>query len=1038
MADKISELLDKFAELAQEEREITAAMDSAYKEYNDYCASSEDDLNRKIQEIRDKMGKLDYYIDYAREHAMASELEEAPKPFETSDGTLESIRQTIKLESHNDINAESLYTKATGMKKFYEQKIEQTRQLIEGSKIQAKRQYDSDMNTLASRKAQHENDVRNYIDSDDFKEYLKMLSFDKTAFNSISTVQLSENTFVSIGQRRVKLTVPMEIEQDLSVSSSGEYNSAAHTIGAPQHIPMNEGSVLCLEYDEKNQQYLLGGVQRLLLNIIKYFGQEITEMIFCEPNNFSADCLGHLSALAKGANPFIYLPESAENIEDTVLEFCSKAEALATPDKVTRVIVLHSFPEKYSFTVKDKILNLCKKASELGVLVVLTHDNSIAESELEKEIRDLALSVKSRNGGFWIEKFRESLFWYSAPSDLPEEIRKVYVEQRRGMASQAAQAIVSRAAEPTAEATPAPTSAPEIVREPESVSEIMPDFEASEPINLPEPEPVKEPIAPEPVMPAPAPEPVKEPVPVKEAPAPAHKKEPAAKGKRSLPAVEIGNDLYSSGKRASFDISGSVAYVCGKDGKERVGLYDMIVSHIASETHPDDAEMWIYDCTGSFMHRAENAPAHIRYLICDDSIDSVVDFVDALSGELSRRESDFVSNDWNMMSDVPENIYMPHIIVIINDFTGFLDIVSAGAATFGKTTLTRLERVLRKSENYGIHFVLFTDSIVKPNCLKYCSVRPVAALAGTEGSRELFIDFKLNQNDVETLSHILPGCAFMADEGGVKSMARVAVAAREAKGMYTTSTVYSSEAGSCFDKQPVFSDRRARKAFADKAEKREMYASSIGADEVMLFLGEPRRLEAEHPIRLVDGFGENIILAAPAVAKSDAVSVILSALSSLYELGKTAEILAYRSNAIYNELLSGSQLMGITVLEDDAAVKRIREISAAIAEGKRISTFVIVLGGDLLMAQMHSEESLGELKRALVRGSRLGAHFMFVTSELSHFATGFTALFRHRIVFPCAMADAEKVLRDTTCELPENSFRVSNDSEELTMTAYII
>ena len=112
MADLVSEMLGKFTELAQEEKNINAEIDKALKEYNDYCSSSDNDLNKKLEEIRAKIRKVSELMQYAREHAQ--DLEEAQMPFETSEGALESIRQTIKLDSHNDPNAESLYTKASG------------------------------------------------------------------------------------------------------------------------------------------------------------------------------------------------------------------------------------------------------------------------------------------------------------------------------------------------------------------------------------------------------------------------------------------------------------------------------------------------------------------------------------------------------------------------------------------------------------------------------------------------------------------------------------------------------------------------------------------------------------------------------------------------------------------------------------------------------------------------------------------------------------------------------------------------------------
>ena len=140
MSDPVNEILEKFAEFSAREKELSEKGDAAFKEYNDYCASSDSDLSKKLSEIREKISKVEWLIQYARDHAQPDGLQEAQMPFETSEGSLESIRQTIRLESHDDPNAETLYTKATGQKLFYESKIEETKHLIEGSKVQAKRQ----------------------------------------------------------------------------------------------------------------------------------------------------------------------------------------------------------------------------------------------------------------------------------------------------------------------------------------------------------------------------------------------------------------------------------------------------------------------------------------------------------------------------------------------------------------------------------------------------------------------------------------------------------------------------------------------------------------------------------------------------------------------------------------------------------------------------------------------------------------------------------------------------------------------------------
>lgn len=1117
MADLVNEMLGKFMALAQEEKQISSEMDAAFKEYNDYCSSSDEDLNKKIGEIHEKMHKLDYLLDYAKEHAQPDGLEEAPAPFETSAGQLESIRQTIKLDSHNDPNAETLYTKVTGQIKFYEQKIEQTKHLIEGSKVQAKRQYDSDVAALNDRKEQHDEKVKAYIQSDDFKEYLKLLVFDKSAFNSPGTVELPSKDFISIGQRRVKLSVPMEVEIELSASSNGEYNAAARTIGAPYQVPTDKGGVLFLDYDERNQTYLMGGIQRLLINLIKYIGQDITDMMFCDPSTFTADGLGHIAALGKGVNPFITVPQSISDAEAKLGEFVSAAQSSPTPDKVSRVLVLNGFPENYMDDMLDKAVSVCRSARQNGVLVVLTHGASADETPVEKEVRTLATSIRSRNGGFWIEDARESLFWYSAPSDLPEDIRRVYVDQRRQQAAHAEHTPEPEAVHstPVAVGTYAEPVRPAVqhgyeTRPDEEIPDEVRLMENGEPVpahilfNLPRPtpeekevsvsvvselssvisepetpevhehvSPVPEPVrtvqaAPEPkpveqrVEPAHVPEhipepvktepekPVAQPKPAAEAPKPAPRpvSQPAdgrpRKGSRKLPEVKIGVSVDSS--PVNMDVGGGITFICGKSGGDRQMLADRIITQIIERAHPDDAELWLYDCgDGGLMKYSEKPAAHIRYAVSDFDGETAFDFIDVISAELEKRTVALNKNGWENYSAVPENVYMPRVFVVINEFSGLLEILGGAPRYFGRSFTVKLAGIFRRCADCGIHFVLTSEAFLengkRPACFENVTVHCAAAVAGCDsGVREMFGHIKLYENEIESLKKVPDGCAFTASEGNEDGlvMVRMLVAQAVMENRFIAVTEYRTGYDEYVNKHPILANRKLRAVHRDHAAAQGEMIAAKGADETLLFLGEPCRFRAEYPIRLYEEFGENLLAVAPEREKTSAALTVKAALHSLAAQNKPVEVLTWRGDPVYAELMSAGVLEGVNVLTGDEAVSRIRAMAADIAAGKRISSFEIVLGGDHLLAAMHAEDCLGDMKRVLVKGSRLGAHFMFVSGSAAQLATGFISLFRHKIVFPCPFAEAEKILRDSNCELPENAFRLSDDYDELTLLTYSV
>lgn len=1065
MADRVNEMLERFTALSLEEKQISAEMDSAAKEYNDYCASSDADMNAKIQEIREKMGKLQYYISYAREHAQASDLEEASMAFETPMGTLESIRQTIKLDSKHDENAETLYVKATGQRKFYEEKIEQTRKLIEGSKVQAKRQYDSDLAAINDRRFKHEAKVKEYVESDEFKSYLKLLTFDSSAFNSTGTVTLHDKSYISIGQRRVKLSVPMEIEQDLVLSSGGQYNSAAHTIGAPQHIPMNKGSVLMLDYDERNTSYLMGGIQRLLLNIIKYYGMEISEMLFCEPYENNPDSLGSIALLAKGINPYIIVPQSVEEGEKRIAELCARAEAFPTGDRVSRVIVLHGFPEMYGGDTKERVRRLCSIADRVGALVVLTHDNSIPEEDPDRELHDNALSVRSRNGGFWIEKLRESLFWYSAPSELPEDVRKVYVEQRRQQATmgQTAPNVSVAVASPTPVGVPASIAAPTVnvvppvqtVQTPPPVQAVqVPPAQTAAPVP-----PVQETVQAEPKnenvnadQEAPAEE-HNDAFGEEQAHIPEHiadendvPEKIADDGDEvkigdfdpeehvyKLPKAVLGTD--ANGHQAVLDLNGDITYICGTKSADRSNVTKAVIGAITSKCHPDVTELWFFDQTGEFEDIASNLPPHIRYYIADNAVQTAFDLTDVLSEFIDTRNTAFKENGRASIEDVHIGEEIPQIVVIINEFPEMCDRIEHGTKFFGRNYVSRLVKLMRGSARLGFHFILTGENFA--SCLKASDVYSAAATSCRSGTvGDLFGSYGA-AGSIAATGRIPSGSVFAASND---SALTAVIEPREIRfAEYTEASDYTHTPSEYIYKTPIVSIRTTRMPFADRSDLRQLSIEERDPDETLLFLGEPCRFLAEYPVRLYKDYGENLLAVMPARERRNAIYVVLAAIMSLREQDINPEILAFRSNPMYVELLSIGVPEGITVYEGNDAVARVREISAAVNEGGNMDgTFEIILGGDLLIAAMQAENCESDLQNILVKGVRLGVHCLFGVTDMSKIGTAMTVMFKYRLAFACPEFDAVKVLRDMVVELPENAFRYSNDFEELTMMPYIL
>ena len=149
--------------------------------------------------------------------------------------------------------------------------------------MQAKRLYDSQLAELEERKKKVYDEFKEYANSEEFKAYIKGLSKDAAAFNSSGKSNLPVGTEISLGQRRVRLPVPPELDEELSLATSGVFNSAAKTIGAPYSLDLSAGKTVFVEFDNRNESYMLGGIQRLILNVLKYYEPTIDGVFLAEP-----------------------------------------------------------------------------------------------------------------------------------------------------------------------------------------------------------------------------------------------------------------------------------------------------------------------------------------------------------------------------------------------------------------------------------------------------------------------------------------------------------------------------------------------------------------------------------------------------------------------------------------------------------------------------------------------------------------------------------------------------------------------------------
>ena len=966
MSEKlVNDVLEKFFALGEEHKKITDESAEARKEYEDYCISSDADLDKKTGEILKKVSGMDSLMQYAREHA--TDLEEATAPFETSEGALESLRQKIALDSRNDPNAETLYTKASGQKLLFQQEIERVRSLINGSKVQAKRMYDSTMDKLNEKRSKHLDSFKSFIMSEEIKVYLKNLSNDAFAFNSSGMAQLSEIREISLGQRRVRLPVPEDLEQELSITTEGIFNSASKTINAPFSIPVDKGSVLYVDFDERNESYMMGGIQRFLLNTVKYLGGNLDGIFFLDPIKYNAEGLGHIGALSKGANAFVTLPESGAAAEEGLNAITCGLSSVTNIKGVRRVMVFRSFPEGYNADMTDKIKKICENAESSGICVVLTHKADVDGGEAEKAVRSVATTIRSRNGGFYLESTREGILWYSAPASIPDEVRRTYIEQRRAAEPKPVaevhmpeahivgvkpveQAAVEVSAKPAwTEEQPAEAAPEETVTALSDTKEENHADEAAEEVDLLEEAAESEDTAEEQsdTETEEFEESTESEAEVTEFPA----EEREATDKAYVKGIRGMKIPFGADRAFELSFGDSPVYITAKTA-ERGRILRNLIDGIAASVHPDDTELWLIDMTMTAMLKyAENTPPHIRYLVLDDNSGTAFGIMDRLD-EVVRKRANLFRGRWEDFTEVPAEIYMPEILVVVNGFSGIdRQYVYGGLAA-------RLADIAEKGRDYGVRFVIADSS--EPECRGENSVIITSAgsTAKIRMAEKREVSVRIGDENALVWESLTPVDIYAADDN----------------------TVY-------LDKKTLVSDKSIFRSFESRRAEFEEMISLKSVGDMPLFMGEPFDLCEISTATLYTGFAQNILVSASAEDRAYAALVLLSITSSLTMQDIPFEVFTAERNALYGYLSENTPSDAEIISEGTEKVcGRISSIAHALAENKSDNRFIVIFGIGDLISEMTTlgetgQQALRDLSLIIERGSRSGYHLVAVINE---------------------------------------------------------
>lgn len=415
-----------------------------------------------------------------------------------------------------------------------------------------------------------------------------------------------------------------------------------------------------------------------------------------------------------------------------------------------------------------------------------------------------------------------------------------------------------------------------------------------------------------------------------------------------------------------------------------------LITGIIKNNHPDDVEIWLIDFKMTeFSHYITHLPPHVRYIILDESPELVYDIINRLSEILIKRQNAF-KGKWLKLGEVPSEKYMPAIIVIIDEFSVMSQIIADSITNSKENYSGKLQTLLAKGSALGLHFIFasqdFTSGTRGLTPFSKKQIQQRIAMKTEYNEIKETLDLKSASDDDKAMMEQLPVYHAlvripMDEKGNHLKLTNVLYISDRTKQEKMIDTIckmvnpaprYNVNDPSIYiDKKPMVIDGNNYSTFVSEKNKMndylQKYLNALCSEgEVVLFLGEPRRMMPLYPIEIINGFCENILVLAPSNEKMPATSILMSIASSLEMQGKGIEIWTTRKNAVYRQLVIESkqsfQMLSSDLDEVCNSIRSTKELIQSKVDGDR---FVVLLGFESLLMDMIYQEDVGASRKAI-------------------------------------------------------------------------
>lgn len=885
-----------------------------------------ENLQLQLKRIDEYAEKVDYFRKMAERHLESRNLLTIT-PRELNFNRLRNWAMLIDPSLTDDPYAQRIYVQARCNEMFLERKREQFQQTLEELEQSGGALDEAALAAAKRLKTQLEEECRAVVEGDEFRKLATVLTerhgqyVENPLLQTVRTEGPDPGAVVGLGVYAQPLPMPEAVRPAAKARLGEYYDAAGSSILLPVEHELEKEVIVSVSCTAAKERKLYRGLQNYLLNVIGRTPVGSRRISVLDALHFNSTALGYLRPL-EDSPALDAVPKDLESLVDKLREIVS------------------------SFSDTDEALGLCDSVREFNaaakpeerlerrILVLIGYPSAFSGAATEYIKRILlnyehyGISIVLMDTQF-VEKQGDR---QDIPVDIVENIFRVQMTRQKETVQRDQGGVYHyRWYELRQDLSEA------------FVSEVRSHAEKSD---------------------ARGTEYVKRRPEIYEPPL-------YTRGKKSI-SLPYGVDAKDEMHSLSFDNENFAAFLMGASGSGKSTMLHALITGILLDYHPDDVELWLADFKMSeFAQYIDPLPPHVKYILLDESAELVYDLIDQLTEKMMERQRFFMKHrDMKKVENVPSDIYMPVIFVILDEFSIMSQVVSESEAY-----KLRLQNLLAKGRALGIKFIFasqtFTKGIQGLTATAKDQIQTRIAMKNSynEINETLELSSAVRTEQVKNWMDALPPHVALSKyrEGESLRVKRLQVMYFKGRGEETLEPQRSlinrindrlrpveeycpGDPGTYVDKHPVIVDGNSYQAFRMErvSEKIEAYkrahTGDVAGDDAVLVLGSPRRMVDTKYAVVTGESRENLLLIARAAEQSCAMSLIMSAARCLEDQGWSVRFWAYGKNRLYRTY-KDSHLTAYPVAEGmEEICREIRDVRERIGRKEAGRELIVLLG----------------------------------------------------------------------------------------------